>query len=77
MSKKPSFTEYYSGVGGLTVGEKREAKSIIRFAFKSGRKGVGLANAMVGDEQWPLVPASSQAILRPYVVAAYRAGAGE
>lgn len=77
MSKKPNFNEYYAAVGGLTAGEKREAKGVLRFAFKSGLKGTGLANAMVGDEQWPLIPAPSQAILRPYIVSAYRTGAGE
>ena len=71
---KITFEEYFQGVNGLTPGEKRGAKAILRHAFNRGRAGVGLANCMVGNVQYGLLPHGSKDALSRHIVAACRAG---
>lgn len=71
---KITFNEFFSGVSGLSAGEKREAKSLLRHAFKAGRDGKGLANAMTDNDQWQVLARPSQDALRAYIVQAYVAG---
>lgn len=68
------FEQYFNTVAGLSPGEMREAKPLLRHAFKAGLRGVGLANAMRDNDQWQRLASPSQDALRPYIVDACRAG---